>query len=190
MYQEDNPALVGRCVIWPAGVDIEYWKPEEDQTRETILIYEKQRKGPVGPIEPYLEWIEEQGYKVELIKCGEYELDDFRVALQRAHLMVGFVIDESQGLAWAEAWSVDVPTLIWRNTSNLIRGRIIETSTAPFLSDETGLFFNDFNDFKTVFSFWGKSKTSFHPRKWVLNNMSDESCAILLCKLAGIGIPE
>lgn len=189
MYEEDCPALEGRCVIWPAGVDTEYWKPSDNQVRETILIYEKQRKGPVGPIDPYINWLEMQGYKVELIKCGDYTLDEFLLALQRAQLMVGFVIDESQGLAWAEAWAADVPTLIWRNTTNMIRGRIIETSTAPFLSDENGLFFNDLSHFKVVFSEWEKSKSSFQPRHWVTNNMSDEVCALLFCKLVNMRIP-
>jgi hypothetical protein len=189
MYEDDCPDLIGRCVIWPAGVDTDYWKPDSSQLRETILIYEKQRKGPVGPVEPYKKWIEEKGYKVQVIKCGEYSLPEFLNALQRAQLMVGFVIDESQGLAWAEAWSADVTTLIWRNTSSSIRGRILETSTAPFLTDDNGLFFDDFENFKIVFLQWESMKSSFQPRQWVLEHMSDEACARLFCQLASVKLP-
>jgi hypothetical protein len=186
LYEDDCPALVGRCVIWPAGVDTEYWKPDPSQTRDTILIYEKQRKGPVGPIEPYKKWMEEQGYKVQVIKCGEYFLDEFLHTLQHTQLMLGFVIDESQGIAWAEAWSADVPTLIWRNIHNSYRGRNFESSTAPYLTKDTGLFFDDFENFKFVFTQWESMKNSFHPRQWVLENMSDEVSASLLCQLANV----
>jgi hypothetical protein len=98
--------------------------------------------------------------------------------------MVGFVIDESQGLAWAEAWSADVPTLIWRNIENSNRGRSYVTSTAPYLSINTGLFFDDFENFKIIFAKWESKKDEFRPREWVLENMSDEVCARLICQLA------
>ena len=186
LYEEDCSALIGRCIIWPAGVDTDYWKPNSNQHRDTILIYEKQRKGPVGPIAPYKKWMEELGYKVEIIKCGEYTLPEFLNALHHAQLMVGFVIDESQGIAWAEAWSADVPTLIWRNTSSSLRGRKYVCSTAPYLHKENGLFFDDFDHFKIVFMQWVSMKSSFQPRQWVLEHMSDEACARLLCQLVGV----
>ena len=184
LYEEICPELIGRCVAWPAGVDTSYWKPEITTHKSTILIYEKQRKGPVGPVEPYKKWMEAQGYKVEIIKCGEYTLPGFLTALKRTQLMIGFVIDESQGLAWTEAWSADVPTLIWRNIENSIRGRRYITSTAPYLSINTGLFFDDFENFKIIFAKWESMKDAFRPRQWVLENMSDEVCARLICQLA------
>jgi hypothetical protein len=186
LYEDICPELIGRCIAWPAGVDAGYWKPDTTRHRSTILIYEKQRKGPVGPVEPYKNWLESRGYKVEIIKCGEYTASGFLNILERTLLMVGFVIDESQGLAWAEAWSADVPTLIWRNTINSNRGRIYATSTAPYLSNNTGLFFDDFENFKVVFAQWESMKDSFQPRQWVLENMSDEVCARLLCQLADV----
>jgi hypothetical protein len=190
LYEKDSPSLEGRCVIWPAGVDTEYWKPDPTKGRTTILIYEKQRKGPVGPVGPYKNWLEQQGYKVQIIKCGEYTLLEFLQALQHSQLMIGFVMDESQGIAWAEAWSTDVPTLIWRNTVNSIRGRSYECSTAPFLTKDNGLFFDDFEHFKQVFQKWITSRDSFRPRMWVMENMSDEFCARLMCKLAGVNVPK
>lgn len=189
MYEDDCPTLVGRTVIWPAGVDADYWRPDQGLRRETILIYEKQRKGPVGPVALYKDWMEERGYVVEVIRCGEYSLAEFRAQLQSAQAMVGFVIDESQGIAWAEAWAMDVPTLIWRNTQNSIRGRPIETSTAPYIAQENGLFFDDLEDFKKIFAQWETMKSSFRPRQWVLENMSDEVCARWLCRLAGVAVP-
>lgn len=177
VYIEDNPSLFGRCWAWPAGVDVEYWKPRLDIVRQNILIFEKQTHGPVGPIEPYAQYIRQQGYPVEIIRYGSFQHPDYLQSLQRAYLMVGFVAGESQGIAWTEAWSTDVPTLIWRNTYNTVFGRKYRCSTAPYLHPTNGLFFNDLDDFKHQFAYWQNNTTQFSPRSWTTINMSDEVCA-------------
>lgn len=182
LYVMDNPSLLGRCWSWPAGVDMEYWRPPNETVRNTILIFEKQNKGPVGPIAPYAEFLKQHGYKVEVIQYGSFTHSDYRQYLHQAMLMVGFVVDESQGLAWAEAWAADVPTLIWRNEQNTYRGRTYRTSTAPYLDPANGLFFNDLLDFKVQFALWESHPENFSPRNWTLENMSDEVCASRLYK--------
>ena len=94
--------------------------------------------------------------------------------------MLGFATSESQGLAWAEAWAADVPTLIWRNTSNVSNGRRYNCSTAPYLCAKNGLFFDDLEHFKVQFRYWESNRAQFKPRAWTLGNMSDEVCAKLL----------
>lgn len=178
LYQEDCPEIKDRLVIWPAGVDTHYWcVPSEMRKQKKVIFYEKQRKGRVGPIEPYIEWVKEQGYEVVVIKAGEYSLEEFRCHLLTSQIMVGFVRDESQGLAWAEAWSSDVPTFIWRNNSINYRNKEIQSSTAPYLEKNTGMFFDNIENFKSIFTDWMMGKLIFHPREWVIDNMSDEFCA-------------
>ena len=96
--------------------------------------------------------------------------------------MLGFVTAESQGIAWAEAWSTDVPTLILKNTSNVHQGRRYKCSTAPYLQSQNGLFFDDLEDFKIQFKYWETHREQFSPRAWTLENMSDEVCATMLYK--------
>lgn len=186
MYVEECRTLEGRCPAWPAGVDTEFWKPMSGVERDTVLIFEKQVKGPVGPIKEYREMIESLGYKVQVLTYGSFSHADYRRALQYSMLMIGFVRDESQGIAWAEAWAADVPTLIWRNTANTHRGRTYFCSTAPYLTSETGMFFDGMNDFESTFLKWKSKRDSFKPRRWVLENMSDEVSARELCRIAGI----
>lgn len=177
LYIEDNPSLVGRCFSWPAGVDMTYWAPQPQVKRHTILIYEKQNKGAVGPVEPYADYVRKRGYQVEIVKYGNFKHSDYLHVLQRAKLMLGFVVDESQGIAWAEAWAADVPTLIWRNERAIFRERTYRGSTAPYLCPENGLYFNDIEDFKQQFARWEDNPQQFSPREWTLANMSDEVCA-------------
>ena len=177
LYILDNPSLKGRISSWPAGVNTNYWIPDDNKRKKQILIYEKQVKGPVGPISPYVHYLQNSGYDVRVIQYGSYSLAEYLSELQKSILMIGFVTDESQGIAWAEAWSSDVPTFIWNNHTNVYRGRSYLCSTAPYLTDENGIFFDDFSDFQIKFNQWEKGHFKFQPRKWCLENMSDEVCA-------------
>ena len=180
LYIKDCPSLKNRIVAWPAGVNTQFWMPIFANRRRKILIYEKQIKGPVGPVQPYASYLTSKGYAVHIIQYGNYDYKEYLHHLQESILMVGFVTDESQGLAWAEAWSCDVPTLIWKNHTNTFNGREYECTTAPYLTNENGLFFDDFNDFVIKFIEWEQGKHYFNPRKWCVENMSDEVCAAKL----------
>jgi len=177
LYILDNPSLKGKIVAWPAGVDTDYFKPNLNTIRNQILIFEKQNKGPVGPIQPYINFLIFLGYNVKIIQYGNYKIEQYRDELQNSIIMLGFVTDESQGIAWAEAWSSDVPTFIWNNHLNVYRGRSYLCSTAPYLTDENGIFFDDFYDFQIKFKQWEQGHFRFQPRKWCVENMSDEVCA-------------
>ncbi len=177
LYMEDSPSLKGRCVSWPAGVDTKYWCPDERRNFGDILFFEKKGEGMTVPIRPYIEYLCELGKSVSVIRYGDYSHAQYLQTLKRSSLMIGFSASESQGLAWAEAWSVDVPTLLWKNTSNVHRGRKYHCSTAPYLCAQNGLFFDNFEDFKRKFSHWEANRGQFAPREWAVGNMSDEVCA-------------
>jgi hypothetical protein len=191
VYELDCPALKGRCVAWPAGVDTEYWRPDpEKREPREVLVFDKQVRGPVGPVSDYLPGLKRRNYNVSVATYGSYTRDEFLSNLRRASLMVGFVAQESQGIAWAEAWSADVPTLLWfQGQYTWAPGRTFATSTAPYLCESTGLFFASVAEFENAFARWESSRDTFQPRRWVLDNMSDEVCARQLCRLAGICVP-
>lgn len=184
LYREDCPSLDGRCLAWPAGVDTDYWRPDPAVDRKQVLVFEKQNKGPVGPVQPYVACLEQCGYPVTILKYGTFNHRQYLAQLQRSCMMVGFVTDESQGLAWAEAWSADVPTLLWKNTSRSFQGRTYACSTAPYLCAENGLFFDDLDDFRGKVASWEANRSVFTPRSWTLGNMSDEVCAARLYRRA------
>lgn len=182
IYVEDNPTLKDRIFSWPAGVDVDYWRPDPAIQCDQILIFEKQNKGPVGPITPYVNYLRTLGWKVQVIQYGSFTHSHYLRELQKSCLMLGFVVCESQGIAWAEAWACNVPTLIFRKNTNVYQGRHYKNSTAPYLNPKNGLFFDDFKDFKSQFEYWQSNRIQFAPREWTLANMSDEVCASKLYK--------
>jgi len=185
VYQADLPSLHGRCAIWPAGVDTKYWKPFQGKVHtKIILFYVKEYDGPFNNINSYIKVVEMMGYKVEYIHAGQYSPEQYREALKRCEFMVGFSHVDSQSLAWAEAWAMDKPTLLWKNTSIILQGKSVDCSTAPWLTDSTGYFFSNINEFTVLFHQISTNQLIFTPRQWVIENMSDEVCAKLLLKLA------
>jgi hypothetical protein len=182
LYLEDDPSLKNRIFSWPAGVDTHYWQPDPAVKRESILIFEKQNKEPVWVVASYADYLRGLGWDVNIIKYGNFTHIEYLKMLQKSCLMLGFVTSESQGIAWVEAWSADVPTLILKNTSIVYQGRRFACSTAPYLHSQNGLFFDDLEDFKIQFSYWETHLEQFSPRSWTLENMSDEVCASMLYK--------
>ena len=181
-YVTDNPSLKGRIFSWPAGVDINYWTVDQAVERNRILIFDKRRiEDNKDSVRPYVDHLRDAGWQVDVLtRCGEkgYTQDQYRALLQSSCLMLGFTVgSESQGIAWAEAWSCDVPTLIKSSTQQVLDGRLLKVSTAPYLDSQNGLFFNDYEHFKEQFCNFKKNHKQFAPRSWILANMSDEVCA-------------
>lgn len=187
----DNPSIKGRCFIWPAGVDTNYWKSDTGTVRDQILIYEKQNVGETTGLDKLcMEYLQDKGYKTTLLRYGTFDHDEYLRQLQQTRLMIGLTLSESQGIAWAEAWSTDVPTLLWRNEVNVTQGRKFKCNTAPYLHPSNGRFFDDLEDFKSKFLEWESDPGQFTPRDWVLVNMSDEVCAQMLYNKVTTNITE
>jgi hypothetical protein len=189
-FINDCSELNGKVIPWPAGVDTRFWAPEMSVSTKSVLVYEKQNKWATTPVPDFLPQIERRGYRVRMIAYGKYSAEEYLSALRDCCLMVGFSTDESQGLAWAEAWSTDVPTLLWNQESVTYKRRTYRTSSAPYLSSQTGLFFTSVQTFHEAFDRWESTRAEFRPRDWVLEHMSDEVCARALCKLAQVTVPN
>lgn len=181
-YVTDNPSLKGRIFSWPAGVNTQYWTADQNAERNRILIFDKRRiEDDPESVRPYVDHLRDAGWQVDVLaRCGEkgYTQEQYRALLQGSCLMLGFTVgSESQGIAWTEAWSCDVPTLIKRNTQQVLHGRHLKVSTAPYLGSQNGLFFDDFDHFKVQICYLQTHHEQFTPRAWTLANMSDEVCA-------------
>jgi len=194
LWAEDCQSLGSRCFPWPAGVDVSFWQPSfNHKPGKTILIFDKHSGPETDPsrIEPYVDYLIKQNYTVNVLTrtdTVDYSAATYLDLLQRSDLMIGFTKfhGESQGIAWSEVWSVNVPTLIFQNEETEYRGRKFRTHSAPFLSDATGAFFTSFEEFKLKFQAWEQGQLVFNPRDWVLQHLSDETSARLLyCYVTG-----
>lgn len=180
LFAQDFPEVRQKALVWPAGVDTSHWSPIDKAPGRRVLVYHKPSKGPLPPIQPYIDWLRSTGYEVTVIDYGHYTPAAYRDLLQQTDLMVGFSRHETQGLAWAEAWSSDVPTLLWWTDDGRQNGRHHRSSPAPYLTADNGAFFVDLDGFKDQIEAWEANRSRFQPRQWTIANMSDEVCAKML----------
>ena len=92
--------------------------------------------------------------------------------------MVFLSQSESQGLALNEAWMLDVPTLVYNGSHMKARGyEFAESSPAPYLSPQSGLFFFGESDFLPRLDEFLARVTQFTPRLYHEQNFTDGICA-------------
>lgn len=189
-YEKDLPILKGRCRAWPAGVDVNFWKPlYPSNERKGVTIFIKTPSEDENIFLRYTAILKRAGYDERnfylILRDNRhfYTPEKYYDALSNSQLLVGFSKSESQGIAWAEAWAMDVPTFLLRNEIILIHGKKTPVSSAPYLTSECGSFFDDSIGFEQALKRWKSSKFLFHPRNWVLRNMSDEVSAKTLISL-------
>jgi len=182
-YEETAPALLGRIRCWYAGVDESYWKPAEELTKDkTVLVYWKTEPAEFNlRVETVLS---EHGWNPARIVYGSYTAGHFKDALSKSVFAVFLSRSESQGIALAESWSMDVPTLVWCPRELVIEGRKYPVfSSCPYLSDSTGLQWTTACELDQLLKDFPERLTTFQPRRWVLENMTDEISAKKLLEI-------
>jgi len=115
-----------------------------------------------------------RGLRCRLINYGDrrgekYALHRFKAELDRAYACVFLTLDEPQGIAACEAWSMDVPTLAYRAADYQA------IATVPYLTDATGSYWSSVDELSAMLADFPRH--NFEPRKWVLDNMTDTVCA-------------
>lgn len=185
-YEEDAPALVGRIICWYAGVDENFWKPKEGCKKgKNVLVYWKTESEDF--CRQTEETLIEHGWNPLRVVYGKYKNEDFKDILSKCIFAVFLSRSESQGLALAEAWSMNIPTLVWNPQEVIINGRKYSvTSSCPYLSDLTGREWMTFSGLDELLHDVEMKLKTFQPRKWVLENMTDEISARKLLQYSGI----
>jgi len=182
------PELVRKARICPCGVDAEAWKPSGVKKEQSAVIYWKSGD------ERFCEEVEASVRRCGLTplrvrsRHGEHSLftpDDLRRLLDRSVLAVFLSTFETQGIALAEAWSMNVPTIVWDPQGDADwRGRHFTSgSSAPYLTPATGLAARDTAGIEPAIRQALATLASFQPREWVLANMTDAICSRQLFEL-------
>jgi hypothetical protein len=196
------PALEQRLVVWPAGVDCEgYWKPRSSRkgardgspirdAAPLVLLFNKLNPRMSSAWEPLLQTciqhIQQQGWRQHQIRYGQFSQASYRRWLQRADLVIYWSDEgESQGLALAEAWAMDVPTLVSANHHACFAGVPCSVSTAPYLTPSCGALFSTWQQLQQQLDgALGAASSPYAPRQWVQQNLSDAASAAHLMALA------
>lgn len=173
MYYQFSTKMQKRTIVWASGVDMNYWKPEKMPSRTSIILYLKNKERHEDLVQNVFKLLESFG-EIEIVEYGKFEREEFKKSLNRSKFLVALTNgSETQGLVWAEAWAMNVPTFILNHHYDEVRGKKIKASAAPYLTDDTGSFYSSVDELKEKIELL----KNFKPRSWVQENMSDSVSA-------------
>ena len=187
-FYRSTPALARKCRVCPCGVDTEFWKPRSAKKERTAIVYWK--SGDERFCEDVESIVRRCGLEPLRVRSrhGEHNIftpDMLRQMLDRSVAGVFLSTFETQGIALAEAWSMNVPTVVWDPQGDAEwRGRHFTAgSSAPYLTPATGIAARDTAGLEPALRQALATLGSFQPREWVLANMTDAICSRKLYEL-------
>ncbi len=153
------------------------WTPTAAAATDRAVVFWK--SGPESHCADVERVVEAHGLRPLRIRYGTYEASTYRQALDGAAIAIFLSAFETQGLALAEAWAMNVPTLVWNPCAPAEwRGwRFRAGSSAPYLTSETGAFWRSLDDLNAALNSARSGQREWHPRDWVLAHLTDAVCA-------------
>ncbi|MGM9994307.1 MAG: hypothetical protein ACI37R_06220 [Candidatus Avigastranaerophilus sp.] len=176
--QKVKKEYIQKVLPWASGVKL----PEEKPLiiKNSCICY---YKGLI-PIKDLTTRIEAiiGGGKCYNIVYGKYFFEDWIKLLDNVDLVIFYQdIIETQGLAMAEVWAHNKPTII------KTKDKIGNNRTSPYLNKSCGLFFKTTEELEEILKHYSKNPElflkQFKPREWVRNNMTDEKSVKNLIKI-------
>lgn len=180
-YLEDMPSLHSRLQIWFAGVDTDDWCPlhQKQASNEIIVYWKTESEEFCTRVESI---VRKYNFKPIRVSYGSYKKDEYKEVLNRAQCAIFISRSESQGIALLEAWSMNVPTLVWNPKELAAHGRVYnEVSACPYLTKATGSEWKTFEQLELLLQTIDQLLPTYAPRQWTVENMTDvHSAACML----------
>lgn len=180
VWAEQAPRIADRITIWPAGIDERYWIPSEER-RTLLLVYLKGRDSGSFQSKALENFAKSAKLELRVLAYGTYQQEFYLSLLQRSALMVVKGTTESQGLFLSEAWSCNVPTLVFNNPVYQYNQMNYAASGAPYLSESAGEFFEKDEELIDLAEQFLRNKVT--PRDLVMNQLSDKVCTRKLLEI-------
>lgn len=164
--------------IWFSGVRIYNFK---SSNRNKVLIYLKNKN---KFFEKCISYLIVNNINFEILKYGSFTQKKYFKLLKETRILIYFSSSESQGIAMQEAWSNNVPTLVYKQSFLTYGKKKFKASSSPYLNKNCGYFFKNFKEFVTRFDKLNYNK-KIKPKYWLNNNMSQDISVKKLLQIIG-----
>lgn len=187
-YVEETGGLSLPVIINPFAVDVEKFKPSIcNKYLECLLYCKHRRKEDIEYVENILK---AKNITYRKFIYGKYKEEDYIKSLNECNYAVWVTSTESQGFALQECLSMNVPIVVWNATSlfdeyilegqQVYKDRIgkyeLKGTTIPYWDERCGISFIKKEEFEPCLEVMRGSYTKFHPRDFVLENLSPKVC--------------
>lgn len=177
--------------VWPVGIDTDLWRPSPpDKKVMDVLLYDKVRweheHYESVLIEPIRTRLRKSGVSFVEMRYGHYREEDFLAQLSSCRTMIFLCEHETQGIAYQQALSCNVPILAWDRGGPwqdpaFFPDRVLfePVTSVPYWDERCGRRFLGVSDFSTEWSeFWQEAKSGrYRSRDYILENLTLEKCA-------------
>lgn len=186
MYERYYPSRISN---WAVGIDTQNWAPRATPKEFDVLVYDKIRwdadRVKRALLEPVLSEMRKRKLTCRVIRYGEYKPAEYQDMLAQARAMLFMCEHETQGLAYQEALSCDVPVIAWDPGAWLDAWRFrygethVPATSVPFFDERCGMTFTGAPDFPEALGrFWESVQQGrYRPREYVLEVLTLEKCA-------------
>lgn len=177
--------------VWPVGIDTDRWQNSDAAAKRVdVLLYDKVRwdreRYESILIEPIRRKLRETGRSFREIRYGYYREDEFRMALAECRTMIFLCEHETQGIAYLQALSCNVPVLAWDRGGYWQdpayfphRVNFQPVTSVPYWDGRCGQTFESIEQFDDAWDrFWHEFRLGrFCPRNYILENLTLEKGA-------------
>jgi hypothetical protein len=179
-FIQDDVRLSEKIKIWYAGIDEIYWSPlTKKRATKNVLIYAKYADQHL--CNQIKKLLATYGWNPVILNYGNYTHQQYKALLTDSAFAIFLSISESQGISLAEAWAMNVPTLVWNPQELVAYGKRFDPiSSCPYLTPDTGLDWKSVADLEQLLRTITQQLPTFNPRNWILDHMTDTKSALLL----------
>jgi hypothetical protein len=167
----DQGYLEDKVAIWPVGIkDINV----DRKNIGRFLVYCKQR--PTEDLDSVVSFLEEKNYEYDILSYGSYSQDRFYQCLEKCSRAIIVGRPETQGIAYQEMMSSDMPLLIWDNAEWYDSGipekfqKNPSPTSAHYFSEECGEKFYSEEELPEIFDKF--MDTNYCPKKYIQRELS------------------
>ena len=181
-----------RVHAWPVGIDTYRWSPAPSADKDIdVLVYDKvmweRQRYEVELISAVHQTLVKRGLTTEVIRYGLYQEDAFLSLLNRSKSMIFLCQHETQGIAYQQALSCNVPILAWDRGGYWQdpsyyphKVKFAPVTSVPYWDERCGMTFKRIEEFPEKLAEFldRKAAGQFSPRDYVLENLTLEKCAV------------
>jgi len=179
-----EPHFGGRTQTLFVGIDAQRWPDWSGEPKDNdVLVYDKIRWGRDTLVpevrERLIEHLERRGLSHHTLVYGNHHYWSFAHWLRRSRVMVFLCEHETQGLAYQEAMSTNMPVYAWDEgrliDPQMMKRPELNASSVPYFDKRCGATFR-LAEMETGFDRFWAERATFEPRAYVLDALSEERC--------------
>ena len=160
-----------KIYTWAVGIDTERFVPSDNKTND-CLIYVK--GDPFNLKDNLIEKLSDLNLSYEQIEYGSYQEEELIEKAQASRFCVTLTRNESQGIAYQEILSMNVPCyIVDKLTWDDRPGVSVSSSSAPYFDGRCGVKTSDLSSL----DFFMNHLENYKPREYIMNTLSLEKCA-------------